>query len=94
MKGIWEKVGENHQVGDVIVKVIKNGLNSNCSAEQDDAKKKAFVTRAISMLSFYAICMAPSLANIESISQEFEDVQDKEVFIVTVMKFHLKEPNN
>lgn len=46
------------------------------------------------MLSFYAICMAPSLANVESLSQEFRDVQDREVFIVTVLKFHLKEPNN
>lgn len=64
------------------------------SADQEDAKKKAFVTRAVSMLSFYAICMAPSLANVEGICHEFKDVQDKEVFIVTVMKFHLKEPNN
>lgn len=46
------------------------------------------------MLSFYAICMAPSLANVESISQEFRDVQDREVFVVTVLKFHLKEQNN
>ena len=94
LKGIWEKVGENHQVGDVIVKVIKNGLKQNRPANIDDPKRKAFIIRAVSMLSFYAICMAPSLANVESISQEFRNVQDREVFVVTVLKFHLKEPNN